>query len=127
MMGILFLLSFGLIAGLVAWAATPGSGHIDLLGAIVVGLSGSFIGASFMSYVVDERVYALHRCGIVGSVAGAVCLLFAACGIFSDNFGLVRASRSERSRIMQDEADRRMRARSPRHSPFFQPDRQSHA
>ena len=126
MMGIVFFLGFGLIAGLFAWAIMAGTARRGLASTVVIGLTGSFFGDSLLSYTAGEQLYALHRSGVVGSVAGAVFLLFAACSIFRDNVRPTDTRRAEYEsrRLMHYAADRHTGANSPRPSPLFSAARQ---
>jgi uncharacterized membrane protein YeaQ/YmgE (transglycosylase-associated protein family) len=74
---ILWLLVVGLIAGFVARLLVPGRDPMGILGTIVLGVVGSFIGG-FLGYVLfgkDLDEGALQASGIVGSIIGAVIAL----------------------------------------------------
>jgi uncharacterized membrane protein YeaQ/YmgE (transglycosylase-associated protein family) len=67
----------GLIAGAVARVLVPGPDPIGILGTIVLGIVGSFIGG-FLGYVLfgkDLSEGALQPSGIIGSIIGAVLAL----------------------------------------------------
>ena len=74
---ILWLLLVGLIAGLVARLVVPGRDPIGILGTILLGVVGSFIGG-FLGYVLFDKDIdegALQASGILGSIIGAVIAL----------------------------------------------------
>jgi uncharacterized membrane protein YeaQ/YmgE (transglycosylase-associated protein family) len=74
---ILWLLLVGLIAGAVARLLVPGRDPMGILGTILLGVVGSFIGG-FLGYVLfgkDLDEGALQASGIVGSIIGAVIAL----------------------------------------------------
>jgi uncharacterized membrane protein YeaQ/YmgE (transglycosylase-associated protein family) len=67
----------GLIAGLVARLLVPGPDPIGIVGTIVLGMVGSFIGG-FLGYVLfgeDLEEGALQPAGIFGAIVGAVIAL----------------------------------------------------
>ena len=74
---LLWLIVVGLIAGLIARLLVPGRDPMGILGTIVLGVVGSFIGG-FLGYVLfgkDLDEGALQASGIIGSVIGAVIAL----------------------------------------------------
>jgi uncharacterized membrane protein YeaQ/YmgE (transglycosylase-associated protein family) len=129
MMGIVFFLWFGLFAGLLAWLVVARKTRDALVTIVAVGVTGSFLGDGLLSYMVGEHLQSLNRSGVVGSVAGAVCLLFVACGILQDIARPRddRRRRRETGRALLSAADCHTRALSPCPSPLFVPDRQSPA
>jgi uncharacterized membrane protein YeaQ/YmgE (transglycosylase-associated protein family) len=80
-MGILFFLVFGFVIGLVARALMPGEQKMGILMTTVLGVAGSFIGGFLSSLVTSHRVTDFHTAGVIGSVIGALVLLFAAGGL----------------------------------------------
>jgi uncharacterized membrane protein YeaQ/YmgE (transglycosylase-associated protein family) len=67
----------GLIAGFIARAVVPGPDPMGILGTIVLGIVGSFIGG-FLGYVLfgkDLSQGALQPSGIIGSIIGAIIAL----------------------------------------------------
>jgi uncharacterized membrane protein YeaQ/YmgE (transglycosylase-associated protein family) len=67
----------GLIAGFIARALVPGRDPIGVLGTILLGIVGSFVGG-FLGYVLfgkDVTQGAIQPSGIVGSIIGAVIVL----------------------------------------------------
>ena len=78
MLGFLvWLVVVGLIAGFVARLVVPGRDPMGLLGTILLGVVGSFIGG-FLGYVLfgkDLDEGALQASGIIGSIIGAVIAL----------------------------------------------------
>ena len=81
-MGILFFLAFGLIIGLLARALMPGEQKMGLFMTMLLGVAGSFIGGFLSSLVTSHRVTDFHTAGIIGSVIGALLLLFVGGGVF---------------------------------------------
>lgn len=74
---IIVLIVIGLIAGLVARLLLPGRDSIGILGTIVLGIVGSFIGG-FLQNVLEYHklsIHSFHTVGIIGSIIGAFVLL----------------------------------------------------
>jgi|SRR5580700_10437140 uncharacterized membrane protein YeaQ/YmgE (transglycosylase-associated protein family) len=74
---IIVLLIIGLIAGAIARLLVPGRDPIGVLGTILLGVAGSFIGG-FVSTLVEYHtlsVNAFHATGIIWSIVGAIILL----------------------------------------------------
>jgi uncharacterized membrane protein YeaQ/YmgE (transglycosylase-associated protein family) len=74
---IIVLVIIGLIAGAVARLLVPGRDPIGVLGTILLGVAGSFIGG-FVSTLVEYHtlsVHAFHATGIIWSIVGAIILL----------------------------------------------------
>jgi uncharacterized membrane protein YeaQ/YmgE (transglycosylase-associated protein family) len=81
-MGILFFIVFGFIVGLLARALMPGDQKMGLFMTTILGVAGSFIGGFLTSLVTSHRVTDFHTAGIIGSVIGALVLLFVGGGVF---------------------------------------------
>lgn len=74
---IIYLLVVGLIAGFVARLVIPGPDPMSILGTIVLGIIGSFIGG-FLGWALfgkDLSEGALQPSGVIGSIIGAVLAL----------------------------------------------------
>jgi uncharacterized membrane protein YeaQ/YmgE (transglycosylase-associated protein family) len=74
---IVILIVVGLIAGLLARLLVPGRDPIGILGTILLGIAGSFVGG-FIWNLIDYQRFAPHRfhpAGIIGSVLGAIVVL----------------------------------------------------
>jgi uncharacterized membrane protein YeaQ/YmgE (transglycosylase-associated protein family) len=74
---LIWLLVIGLIAGFVARLLVPGRDPMGILGTIVLGIVGSFLGG-FLGYLLfgkDLDEGALQPSGIIGSIIGAVIAL----------------------------------------------------
>ena len=74
---IIYLLVIGLIAGFIARAILPGRDPMGVLGTIVLGIIGSFIGG-FLGWALfghDLSDGALQASGVIGSIVGAVIAL----------------------------------------------------
>ena len=74
---IVVLIIIGLIAGLIARLLVPGPDPIGLLGTIVLGVVGSFVGG-FVQNLIEYHsvsVNSFHTAGIIGSVIGAIIIL----------------------------------------------------
>ena len=75
---ILTVLVVGLIAGAIARLVVPGGQHMSILGTIVLGVVGSLVGG-FLGYVLfgkDTGDGFLQPAGLIGSVIGAIIVLF---------------------------------------------------
>ena len=78
-MGIISMIVVGLIAGLIARALMPGSDPMGWIATIVLGIVGSFVGGFLASTLLGRSTAtgsALEPTGIVGSVIGALIVLF---------------------------------------------------
>jgi uncharacterized membrane protein YeaQ/YmgE (transglycosylase-associated protein family) len=76
---IITLIIVGGIAGLLARFLVPGRDPLGILGTIVLGVVGSFVGG-FLGYLLfgaDSTEGAVQPSGIVGSIIGAVIALLA--------------------------------------------------
>ncbi len=74
---IIVLIVVGLIAGLVARLVVPGRDPIGILGTILLGIAGSFVGGLIWNLVEYHRVapHRYHMAGIIGSIIGAIVVL----------------------------------------------------
>ena len=80
-MGILLFIVFGFVVGLIARAVTPGDQKMGLLATTGLGIAGSFIGGFLGSLFTHNRVTDFNTAGLIGSVIGAVLLMFAVGGL----------------------------------------------
>jgi uncharacterized membrane protein YeaQ/YmgE (transglycosylase-associated protein family) len=74
---IVVLCLIGLIVGLIARLLVPGRDDIGIIGTILLGIVGSFVGG-FLQRLVQGRsleVHHLHAAGFIGSVIGAIVVL----------------------------------------------------
>ncbi len=74
---ILMLLIVGFIAGAIARLLMPGRDPLGILGTIVLGIAGSFVGG-FLQNLIEYHslsVHAFHPVGLIGSIIGAWVLL----------------------------------------------------
>jgi uncharacterized membrane protein YeaQ/YmgE (transglycosylase-associated protein family) len=88
---IISLLVIGLIAGALARLVVPGKQDLSILGTIVLGVVGSFVGG-FLGYLLfhkDAGSGFLQPAGIIGSVIGAIIVLLV----------YLRAGRSHTARV----------------------------
>jgi uncharacterized membrane protein YeaQ/YmgE (transglycosylase-associated protein family) len=75
---IIGLIIVGLIAGAVARLVIPGRQHISIPMTILLGIIGSFVGG-FLGYLIfhtDPAGGFLQPAGIIGSIIGAIIVLF---------------------------------------------------
>jgi uncharacterized membrane protein YeaQ/YmgE (transglycosylase-associated protein family) len=74
---IIVLLVIGLIAGAVARLLVPGRDPIGLLGTILLGVVGSFLGGFISNLVLYHKlaIHHFHATGIIWSIVGAIILL----------------------------------------------------
>jgi uncharacterized membrane protein YeaQ/YmgE (transglycosylase-associated protein family) len=74
---IILLLVVGFIVGGIARLLLPGRDPIGILGTIVLGIVGSFIGGFLENLIVyhTTSVHTFHAAGLIGSVIGAFVLL----------------------------------------------------
>ncbi len=77
-MSILLFLVFGFVVGLIARAVMPGNQRMGILMTTVLGIVGSFVGGFLASLVTSNRITDFNTAGIIGSILGAVVLLFVA-------------------------------------------------
>jgi len=74
---IIILIIIGLIAGAVARLLIPGRDPIGLLGTILLGIVGSFVGGFLQNLIQHHTlsIHSFHTVGIIGSIIGALILL----------------------------------------------------
>jgi len=86
---IIVLLIVGLIVGAIARLLMPGRDSIGILGTIVLGIVGSFVGGFLQNLIEYHKVsiHSFHTVGIIGSIIGAFVVLL-----------LMRVSGAERGR-----------------------------
>ncbi len=74
---IVVLIIVGLIAGAVARLLVPGRDSIGLLGTILLGVAGSFVGGFLWNLIEFHRLAParFHTVGILGSIVGAIIVL----------------------------------------------------
>ncbi len=80
-MGLVLFIAFGFVIGLIARALMPGEQKMGILTTIGLGVAGSFIGGFLVSLVTNHRVTEPHTAGLVGSVVGALAVLFVGSGL----------------------------------------------
>jgi uncharacterized membrane protein YeaQ/YmgE (transglycosylase-associated protein family) len=74
---IIVLLVVGLIFGAIARLLMPGRDSIGVLGTIVLGIIGSFVGGFLQNLIQyhSVSVHSFHAVGLIGSIIGAWVLL----------------------------------------------------
>jgi uncharacterized membrane protein YeaQ/YmgE (transglycosylase-associated protein family) len=73
---IIVLIIVGLIAGFVARLLVPGRDPMGILGTILLGIVGSFVGGFGWYLIQFHRIpHKFHTTGIIGSIIGAIVLL----------------------------------------------------
>ena len=75
-MSLLLFLVFGIVAGLIARAIMPGKQGMGIIMTGVLGIAGSLVGGFVGSLVTGDSVLDFHTSGIIGSVLGALAVLF---------------------------------------------------
>lgn len=86
-MGILFFLVFGLVVGLLARAIMPGEQKMGWIMTALLGVAGSFVGGFVSSLFTRQHVTDFNTSGVIGSVIGALLVLFLASAIFTRRRG----------------------------------------
>jgi uncharacterized membrane protein YeaQ/YmgE (transglycosylase-associated protein family) len=76
-------LVFGFVVGLIARAVMPGNQRMGVVMTTVLGAAGSLLGGWVGSLISGYSVADVHAAGLIGSVIGALALLFLAGGFFS--------------------------------------------
>ncbi len=77
-MGLLMFLVFGFVVGLIARAVMPGTQSMGIVMTTVLGAVGSLVGGFVGSLVSGYSVADVHAAGFIGSVLGALAVLFIA-------------------------------------------------
>ncbi|MBO0816175.1 MAG: GlsB/YeaQ/YmgE family stress response membrane protein [Actinobacteria bacterium] len=74
---IIILILVGLVAGAVARLVVPGRDPMGILGTIVLGVVGSFVGGFIWNLIQFHRLapHRFHTVGIIGSILGAILVL----------------------------------------------------
>ena len=74
---IIVLVIVGLIVGAIARLLMPGRDPIGILGTVVIGIVGSFVGGFLQNLVEYHKmsVHSFHPVGLIGSIIGAWVLL----------------------------------------------------
>jgi uncharacterized membrane protein YeaQ/YmgE (transglycosylase-associated protein family) len=73
---IVLMIIIGLVVGLVARLLVPGRDSLGILGTIVLGIVGSFVGGFLEQLIEFHKIEDhLRTAGIIGSIIGAVVLL----------------------------------------------------
>jgi uncharacterized membrane protein YeaQ/YmgE (transglycosylase-associated protein family) len=74
---IIILILVGLVAGAVARLVVPGRDPMGILGTILLGLAGSFVGGFIWNLIQYHRLapHKFHLAGIIGSILGAILVL----------------------------------------------------
>jgi uncharacterized membrane protein YeaQ/YmgE (transglycosylase-associated protein family) len=74
---IIVLIIIGFIAGAIARLLVPGRDPIGVIGTILLGIIGSFVGGFLQNLIQYHTlsVHSFHTSGIVGSIIGAIVLL----------------------------------------------------
>lgn len=74
---IIILILIGLLAGAVARLVVPGRDPIGILGTVLLGIAGSFLGGFIWNLVEYHRLAPnkFHPAGIIGSILGAIVIL----------------------------------------------------
>jgi uncharacterized membrane protein YeaQ/YmgE (transglycosylase-associated protein family) len=74
--GIIAWIIFGFIVGLIARAIVPGRQALGFIMTTVLGVAGSVVGGLVVSALAGGNVSGFTPAGLIGSIIGAVILLF---------------------------------------------------
>jgi uncharacterized membrane protein YeaQ/YmgE (transglycosylase-associated protein family) len=77
-MSIILFLVFGLVVGLLARALMPGRQSMGWGMTALLGVVGSFVGGFLVALITDTRITDFNTAGVIGSIVGALVVLFAA-------------------------------------------------
>jgi len=74
---IIVLIIVGLVAGAIARLLVPGRDSIGILGTILLGIVGSFVGGFLWNLIQFHRLapHHYHPVGFIGSIIGAIIVL----------------------------------------------------
>ena len=74
---IIILILIGLLAGAVVRLVVPGRDPMGILGTILLGIVGSFVGGFIWNLIQYHRLapHKFHLAGILGSILGAILVL----------------------------------------------------
>jgi uncharacterized membrane protein YeaQ/YmgE (transglycosylase-associated protein family) len=74
---IIVLILVGLVAGAVARLVVPGRDPMGILGTILLGIVGSFVGGFIWNLIQYHKLapHKFHLVGIIGSILGAIVVL----------------------------------------------------
>ena len=86
-MGILMFLVFGFVVGLLARALMPGRQKFGWIATMLIGVAGSLLGGFVASALSDTEPTRLEPAGIIGSIIGALVVLFIAMKASSRGIG----------------------------------------
>jgi uncharacterized membrane protein YeaQ/YmgE (transglycosylase-associated protein family) len=75
-MSILAFILLGIVAGFVARAIMPGRQSMGVVATAILGMVGSLVGGFLGSLISGERLLDLHASGLIGSIVGALAVLF---------------------------------------------------
>ena len=75
-MSILAFILLGIVAGFLARAIMPGRQSMGLVATAALGMVGSLVGGFLGSLISGERLLDLHASGLIGSIIGAIVVLF---------------------------------------------------
>ena len=76
-MSLLAFLLFGLLVGLIARALMPGTQSMGCFATVLLGCAGSLVGGLLGNLLIGRSLFALQPSGFIGSVVGALIVLFA--------------------------------------------------
>ena len=75
-MGLITFILFGLIVGFLARAIMPGKQSMGLVATTLLGIAGALLGGLAGSVIHHTPVMSLRPAGIIGSLLGALLILF---------------------------------------------------
>jgi uncharacterized membrane protein YeaQ/YmgE (transglycosylase-associated protein family) len=81
-MGLLALVSCGLVLGLLTWVCIPGAARMGAGTALTLGIAGAYMGAFLACAAANKGISEFHLQGLVGGAIGAILLLSVTVRVF---------------------------------------------
>ena len=81
-MGLLALVSCGLLLGLLTWVCIPRAARMGAPTALTLGIAGAYMGAFLACALANKGISEFHLQGLVGGAIGAILLLSVTVRVF---------------------------------------------